>query len=289
LTLVAALLAGGAAARDAPAPLRCGVGVHGHERESVAVFPEGDVFCTLLADPKAMRSFMSYQRGRFPDSTGATGIGAIGIADGIGIVRWTGRRPGEGLQLGFEAGVFAQFDLGAPSADLLNADYAVGIPVTVRSGSYSARLRVFHQSSHLGDELLGRREIENEGLSYEGLEGLVSLEVGAVRLYGGGEYTFGRNPRSLDPFVAHAGAEVRVGPVRGARLVAALDVKATEERRWEPAWSARAGVELARWSSPDRSPRVLAMVAEYYDGPSPYGQFFLERTSFFGFGLYLQR
>jgi hypothetical protein len=286
--LAATLLADAAAAQDAPPLLRCGTGVHGQEAEGVVAFPQGDLFCALLADPKATRSFVSYQRGEFPEAIGTRDLAAVGISDGFGLVRFGGPRPGEGLQLGIEAGVFAQFDLGSPSDDLVNADYVVGVPLTFRVRSFSGRLRVFHQSSHLGDEFLGRTEIQNEGLSFEAVDMILSLELGAFRIYGGGEYAFSRSPETLDPYVAHAGAEVRVGPVRGPRLVAALDVKSSEQRDWEPAWSARAGVEVAHWSSPDHPPRLFSVVGEYYDGPSPYGQFFLDETRFFGVGFHFQ-
>jgi hypothetical protein len=109
-----------------------------------------------------------------------------------------------------------------------------------------------------------------------------------LRLYGGGEYLVRRRPSTLENVVAHAGAEVRVGPVRGARLVAALDVKSTEQQEWTPAYSARAGVELAWWRSADHPPRLVSVLAEFYDGPSPYGQFFLESIRYVGAGLHLQ-
>ena len=38
------------------------------------------------------------------------------------------RRQGEGVQLDVIGSIFAQFDLGAASNDLINADYLIGIP-----------------------------------------------------------------------------------------------------------------------------------------------------------------
>ncbi len=282
---LAAALAGRAAALDPPA-LRCGTGVHGAEASGFVPFPQGGVFCPLLADPKATRSFVSYLRGEFPRVTGATGVGSIGVGDTVSFFRWGGPNPGEGVQLGLDAGVFAQFDLGTPSDDLINADYVVGLPLTFRAGGFSGRLRVYHQSSHLGDEFLGRTEIQNEGLSFEAVELILSGEAGPLRVYAGGDYLFRRTPSTLEAYVAHAGAELRVGPVRGARFVTALDVKASEQRDWSPAWSVRAGVEIAHWSTPDHPPRVWSLLGELYDGPSPYGQFFLDDTRFYGFGFH---
>lgn len=269
--------------------LRCGTGLHAGEAEGTVWFPEGDLFCPLLADPKAERSFLSLLRGEFSalaEDPESADIGAVGLADRFVLVRWAGPRPGDGIQVGVAGAIFAQFDLGTASIDLINADYLVGIPVTARRGGFSSRLAVLHQSSHLGDEYLLRSELERENLSFEALDLVVSQELGPVRLYGGGQYLFNREPELLEPLVAHGGAEVRVGALRGIRVVAAVDVKSSEQQEWEPAWSARAGVEIARWRHPDHPPRLFALLAEFYRGPSPYGQFFREDIHYAGVGLH---
>ncbi len=270
--------------------LRCGTGVHAGEEMGFVGLPSGGVFCPLFADPKAVRSFATYLRGKFPTSAESRHVGAVGVGDGVALVRYGGPRPGEGLQIGIEAAVFSQFDLDAPSDDILNADYVVGIPVTYRIRSFSARARVYHQSSHLGDELLLRPEVEiqRQNLSFESVELILSQDLGALRVYAGGEYLFNRSPSELDDLLVHTGAELRLGPARGARFVAALDVKSSEQQNWEPAISIRTGVEVARWRHEDHPPRLSSVVAEFYDGPSPYGQFFLESTRYFGVGFQFQ-
>jgi hypothetical protein len=270
--------------------LRCGTGVHGGEAQGLVGLPSGGVFCPLFADPKAVRSFASWLTGKFPTGTARRHIAAVGVGDGIALLRLNGPRPGEGVQLGIEAAVLSQFDLDAPSADILNADYVVGLPVTWRIRSFSARLRVYHQSSHLGDELLLRpgTTIRREDLSFESAELILSQDLGALRVYAGGEHLFDRHPSTLDALLAHGGAELRLGPLRGARLVAAVDVKSSEQQDWKPAVSAKLGVELAWWRHEDHPPRLSSVVAEYYEGPSPYGQFFLESTRYWGAGFQFQ-
>jgi len=270
--------------------LRCGTGVHGGEAAGFAWTPQGDVFCPLVADPKAIRSFATLLRGEYPATNESITIGSIGIADAFPILRYGGPLTGEGLQLGVEAAVFAQFDLDSPSYDLLNADYLVGFPLTFRYADFSARARIYHQSSHLGDELLLRPDIEirRENLSFESLELVLSQEVGPFRAYVGGEWLFNRSPDTLDNLVAHGGAELRLGPLRGARWVLALDVKASEQQEWKPAWSARTGLEIAWWRLPGHPPRIFSFLAEAYDGPSPYGQFFLQDIRYVGGGVHLQ-
>jgi hypothetical protein len=289
VTLAVALAAASAAVADEPFVLRCGTGVHAAEASGVVALPSGGVFCPLFADPKAVRSFAAFLYGKFPTSTESRNVAAVGVGDSLGLVRFGGPRPGEGLQLDLEAAVFSQFDLDAPSDDLVNADYIVGFPLTYRVRVFSIRARVYHQSSHLGDEFLIRAgpPFTRENLSFESAEAILSLELGALRVYGGGEYLFNRSPDALDPTVAHGGAELRLGPTRGARFVAAVDMKSSEQQDWEPAWSARAGIEIAWWRG-DHPPRLVSVVVEYYDGPSPYGQFFLDSTRYTGFGFQFQ-
>lgn len=279
-----------AAAQDELRILQCGTGVHASEAHGLVWLPQGDVFCPLAADPKAVRSFASYLYGKFPTSRESMHLASVGIGDGFGLLRLGGPRATEGLQLGLEAAVFAQFDLDSTSDDLLNTDFIVGLPVAFRLAGFSARARVYHQSSHLGDELLLRAdsEIQRENLSFESVELILSQELGPLRVYAGGEYLFKRRPSTLDQLLAHGGAELRAGPAKGPRLLLAGDVKSSEQQEWKPAWSARAGVEIAWWREPGHPPRVWSLLAEYYDGPSPYGQFFLESTRYAGVGLHLQ-
>jgi hypothetical protein len=288
---VALAPAGATRADGAPPATKCGSGLHAEEMAGWIALPQGDLFCTLVADPKGTRSHLTYLRGRLPAETAARNVGSVGIADGLGLLRFGGVAPGDGVQVGVEAGVFAQFDLGTRSADLLNADYVVGIPITFRLAHFSGRFRVWHQSSHLGDEFIAHAgaKVANQGLSFEAAEAVLSGEVGPLRVYGGGEYLLEGTPSTLARRVGHAGSELRVGPIRGPRLVAAVDVKWAEQRDWKPGVSARAGIEVAHWSSPSHPPRVVAVLAEYYDGPSPFGQFFVDQSRTLGFGFQFQR
>lgn len=293
-----ALSAGLALAAPVPAAAQqvepwCFTGFHPGEVEGTVLLPEGDVFCPLLADPKAEHSFASWLNGEFPalrtdpDADDDINIGSVGLGDALPIVRiGTGGR-GNGLQIGVAGSVFAQVDLDAESFDLINADYLIGVPISFRWEEFSSRLRVYHQSSHLGDEFLLRTELQRENLSFEAVDLLLSHELGPVRLYGGGEYLFRREPDTLERLLAQAGAEVRVGELRGVRFVAALDAKFTEQHDWEPGLSARAGVELAQWRDEEHPPRLIGFLAEFYDGPSPYGQFFQEQVNWLGLGVHL--
>src|SRR6266508_3593829 len=225
----------------------CGTNIPPDEAIGFVPLPEGDVFCPLLADPKSPYSFISYVRGASNSPLG-TDLAAVGIADRFGFARWGGPRPGEGTQISLEGSVFAQFDLDAQSYDLINADYLLALPVTYRRGMVSARFKLYHQSSHLGDEFVLRSRIPEENFAFESAEVILSVDAGPVRLYAGGEHTLHADPRELNTDLLHGGLELRqrdgafrVGGLASIRLVAAADVKAIEDLDWEPAWSARDG------------------------------------------------
>jgi hypothetical protein len=273
---------------DAP---RCGGGVHASVGTGTVGFPEDQIFCPLLADPKEARSFMSFLRGTFrslDDPSGeGTSIASVGIGDSFGLVRFGGPDAGEGVQLDVVGSIFAQFDMGAPSNDLINADYIIGVPLTFRRRGFSLRAKLYHQSSHLGDEYLLRDvEIVRENLSFESVELLVSQELGALRAYVGGERIFRREPDTLPDSLFHTGVEFRTGRARKVQLLAGVDLKTTELHDWSPGVSARVGMEVGRPGPEGHPGRLIMLLVEYYQGPSPYGQFFQDDISYLGAGIH---
>ena len=280
-----------ASAQTVNAP-RCGTGVHESEATGSVAFPENQIFCPLIADPKEPRSFVSFLRGTFrslDDPSGeGTSIASVGIGDTFGLFRVGGPEPGEGIQLDLMGSIFAQFDLGAPSNDLINADYIVGFPLTFRRHGFSFRAKLYHQSSHLGDEYLLRSDqIVRENLSFESIEFLVSQELSVLRIYAGAERIFRREPDELPDSLFHTGVEVRSGRARKVQMLAGVDVKTTELHDWSPAVSGRVGLELGRPGPEGHPGRLIMLLFEMYQGPSPYGQFFQDDISYVGAGFHI--
>jgi hypothetical protein len=271
---------------------RCSPGVHESESSGAVLFPNDHIFCALVADPKEPSTFISFLRGKFrtlDDPSGVeTGIAAIGVGDNFGLARSGGPDAGDGLQVDVIGAIFAQFDVGSASTDLINADYIIGVPVSFRRGAFSLRTKLYHQSSHLGDEFVLRDSgIDRENLSFESLEVLASVEAGPLRIYGGGERVLRREPQALAAKIFHGGFEVRTTADASAQLVAGLDVKAPELHDWSPATNVRAGIALRRSGSEGHPGRLVTFLLELHEGPSPYGQFFQDDVSYVGFGVHL--
>lgn len=246
--------------------------------------PEGRLFEPLIADPFWPRFSAAYQH--YVDDEELQNVAAVTVGAIVGVYEGNFFAGGR-WQAGVQANVAAIFDLDAPSSDLVNADYSLGLPLSYRVKNFSAILRVFHQSSHLGDEFILRTGTDRVNLSYEGADACLSYDFfkKTVRLYGGGGYLFRRNPDDLKPWSAQGGLEVRspyafFGKV--VRPIAGADIRAREETDWDLDVSVRVGLQF---ETKKLRGRYLQLMAEYYNGHSPHGQFFERNIEYFGIGL----
>lgn len=255
--------------------------------EHTESFPVNDIFEPLIADLKQPRFFASMREYDLLDSgevTTSVTVGAVGFGETFGLYRRSGDTPGNGLQLSVSAAVFAQYNLDAESSDLINADYIVGLPLTYRHNRHSARLRLYHQSSHLGDEFLLNVQPERINLSFESLELLYSYDWESWRAYIGGEHILSIEPAGIDKNMLHGGLEYRSGATGNKRgqWIVGVDTTGAEYHDWSVNWSLKAGYEFDAASEGQR----LRVLLEAYDGFTPHGQFYNTETEFYGLGLY---
>ena len=248
-------------------------------------FPYGDPFQPLMADPKQPKFFVSALR--YHATAGSFTAGSVGYGETFGIYRRLGKQSNEGLQVSISGGLFALFNLDAPSHDLINADYTIGLPISYRKGDTSVRLRVYHQSSHLGDEFLLRAQPERVNLSFESLELLVSQDLNNYRGYIGGEVMLRREPKDLKRLSFHSGIEYRGTRkiLDAGQFIAGIDLKSWEENDWYLSKSVRVGLEIG---NPDPTQRKAALMLEFYEGYAPHGQFYDERIDYYGLGIHIK-
>ncbi len=278
-------------------------------------FPATRLFEPLLADPNQPRNTAALLwtdllestdafdpgRPRPPFRLAGTGDGsdlegAVGIGFEKAVVRLDRWEDGA-LDVGFTVGVFSRFRLEQPSRDELSNDWYVGIPFTLAQGPLSARFRILHHSSHMGDEAQaqGAQRIE---YSWEGVDAVLARSLAPhTRVYGGGTIVLRTNSYVLVPSVEgdyvpvvftesaalQAGGETGWFPWADGRagLVAGLDWQAADRSGWHRQLSLVAGVEA------DGAAFGTRLLARCFDGPSNVGEFFLgrERYCALEFGL----
>ena len=247
--------------------------------------PRKSLFGSLLADPRWPHFSGTYQYYVDDDEIRNVGAANFGLSFGI----FGDDVPlGGSWQFGVQTGVFAIFDFDAASNDLINADYWIGFPFSYRKDDFSALFRIFHQSSHLGDEFLLRDRVDRINLSYEGVNLLFSYDLDEqFRAYAGGGYLLRTDPTGIEPWSSQFGLEFtsRASCWNGtARPVAAVDIQNRGETDWGFNVSARAGIQLENASVFDRRVQFLL---EYFDGNSPNGQFYERSIQYLGIGMHI--
>ncbi len=259
----------------------------GNLQSKPAVFPKEKLFEPLIADPRWPHFSASFHN--YIDDDELQSVGATSFGETIPLYRDDAFFGGK-WQIGLQAGVFAIFDLDAESLDLVNADYWVGIPVSYRYEDISALLRVFHQSSHLGDEFLLRSRIDRVNLSYESVDAKLSYDFNRwLRIYSGGGFIFNKEPSDLDPWSTQFGLEIE-GPSaylgNMVRPVAGLDIKSWDENDWDADISLRLGIQIEKAEMLGTTAKKIQFMLEYFQGHSPNGQFYERLVEYIGLGTH---
>lgn len=250
--------------------------------------PHSLLFAPLHADPRWPHFSMASRRissGIEPKSTGSANFGET-----FALYRDAAPLGGQ-WDLALQAAVFSVFNMDALSKDLVNADYTVGLLTSYRNGPFSGFVRVHHQSSHLGDEFIlnSRIPVNRVNLSFEEIDLKLSYELTAwLRVYGGGGVLVGQgDPTTLGRGTSQFGAEL-TSPwtLLGGKIrpVMYADFQAHERSQWVVSRSLMAGLQFENARIGDRKVQLLA---EYFKGPSPNGQFFSQNTDWIGLGLHL--
>ncbi|GAB3952426.1 hypothetical protein GCM10028805_34420 [Spirosoma harenae] len=166
---------------------------------------------------------------------------------------------------------------------IMNNDYKISIIYNIRRGENNYRIRVYHLSSHLGDDYIFRNQItapSPNSVNYELLDFTYSRNVENWRLYGGAGIVL-RKTEERKPISAQLGAFYKKPSTRAARLVGGVDIKFWQQTDFRPGIHGGVGIELGRTQN------NLTFLLEGYSGFRPYSQYEDQQTSWIGLGLYL--
>lgn len=256
-------------------------------KQKTLLFPEGSLFYASLASSKEPRTQAAWLVLNLPSQS--FNVGSVGFGDSFGLVRWAGWGDADAWQFGISGAVLAQFNMDSDSHDLINADYIIGFPLGYRNGPWSSRMRIYHQSSHLGDEFLllpQKPELKQTriNLSFETLELLSGLEWNGVQFSAGPSYIL-RTYTHLKRLSIQASIDyLRTKPVFKPTMhpFASLLFHSWEETNWNTDITAKAGINIR---SPYTEKRAIQVFGEYYHGNLPFGQFYKLRAEYFGAGI----
>lgn len=256
-------------------------------------FPQTTVlFQPLVADPREPYNYAAY---RYGDHVIGTQVASVGIGDDFPLFRWRDvfRWHGD-LQIGIQGAVWAVFNYhdvphrNGETCELVNSDYFLGIPLTYAYDRWSFRARLYHISSHLGDEFIVNHPKYlhlRKNPSYEALEFISSYQLsGNIRVYGGpGIILHSDDSFPMKTFFVKYGTELRIlghklhyHQLYGTPFLA-IELENWQVRDWNLDLFVKLGYELSKLQGVGRKMRLYV---DYHHGYSYEGQFFLERTQY---------
>lgn len=258
-------------------------------------FPQmTELFQPLVAAPRQISYTVGYRSG---DHICGSKAVDISLGDDFGIYRWLDILWHGDLQIGIEAGIWSVFNMdpGHPNiaggTELVNTDYYVGIPLTYARDRWSYRFRVYHVSSHLGDEfLVNHPGFHRLNPSNEAIDFFASYQANdVVRLYAGlGAIVHSDESFPWKPMYVEYGTEVRFlgSKFHKQRLYGTvfigMDWRNYQELHWNFDGTYKIGYEFSKLQGIGRKFRFYV---EYHHGYSLEGQFSKMRTHYFEYNL----
>ncbi|PRY45307.1 uncharacterized protein DUF1207 [Spirosoma oryzae] len=251
--------------------------------------PRGHLFEPILLDPLEAQTYGSVLPLYL--TNGERYVGSI-VPFAFGFNKPFYRRttaPGRSEEIVLDLASFTQFEVYFDQItryqrrQIMNNDYKVSIQYNLRRGANNYRFRVYHLSSHLGDDYIYRNRItapSTNSVNYEQLDAMYSRTFRDWRVYGGLGVTL-RKPEERKPLSAQFGAFYKKPSQQAARLVGGVDVKFFQETEFRPGIHAGVGVEVGRTAN------NLTFLAETYSGFRPYSQYENQTIFWLGVGVYL--
>lgn len=252
----------------------------------VDLFPRPNViFPLLVAEPRHIQLSASYYRLDGRDQSD------VALGHSWGLTRWRGGDRQEWLwETDLEGMAYSRFRLGGGVNEFDTVDFFANLPVTVRRGDVAFKSTLFHESSHLGDDYIRRTGDIGFRYSVEGVRTQAEIDPGRyLRLYGGAEYLLHAVPHSRR-WSGQAGFELTSDDLHWSREVPtrvylAEDLQAHQRVSWNVDSHLVAGVKIGFRESPSRDMRVQA---GWFDGHSPFGQFYARRQEYVDLSISLE-
>ncbi|MFB3922378.1 MAG: DUF1207 domain-containing protein [Terriglobia bacterium] len=194
---------------------------------------------------------------------------------------------GTNWQLGLRPGIVTRFQTRDTQLLLKAADFRLGIPVAFRRGNWSARVELFHVSSHRGADFDATNPAARFSYSREVIQTLLAYgRPDRWRVYAGPSVTLHTRPSNLGRMSFQAGSEWFPKPLafsRG-RFYLADDFETRQEVGWQMNYSVQPGT---LFTTAQGEP-IARLVGWFYRGQAPFGQFFRERETIGGVQFVLE-
>jgi hypothetical protein len=261
-------------------------GISDKKDSTITFFPGYRLFPVVFLDPLECQingaSYFLSQKGR--------DISLYSLVN-LGFTKPVIAKYGESIswELNFGAVTFTQFDLireqnGNYLAGLLNNDFKLSGDLSLKKSNNILRIRLFHVSSHLGDDYMVRHadslpnnksgNYEQADLTYLRLTGVNYWYAGIGEIYT--KYVFRKR------FSFQGGGLLNFGKSKHVNLFTSLNLKLLAENNFYPDIRTAFGVSVNR-----KSESMIRIWMEYYSGQLPYSTLDYGRVNWLGLAMCL--
>jgi Protein of unknown function (DUF1207) len=241
--------------------------------------PHVEAFELPIASPRTSGFAGRVIRATVGDSRfGAETEGDVDIAENIPVYRLT--RSATPWLIDFGVGSESRFSLTDPKSALISTDWTVGFDVSGAVGRFPVALRLYHESSHLGDEYADHFGAPRIDWTREYTMGWIGVPVGPVMLRAAVGWILhdqlGLRRGLAEAAVDYRGRAALVGGMP-TRVVAGIDTQSAEDVDWTWSTSFRVGVEMG----PMVGHRIAFSIVGH-TGLSTQRQFYNLHSRYFG-------
>ena len=259
------------------------------QKPEIQYFPSKSYWQPIMLDPIAAQTNGSlnayWEDGRQKDIVWA--IFAFGFQRPL--IKWK-YASGHVLELGMEVASFTQFEFrwvdGRSQRNILNTDFKVGMPLIYHKKNWTYRLRLFHVSSHWGDDYMIRNHIYAyipNAVNYEQLDITASYTKAFYRIYGGvGLVVRPETIRKRWDFEAGFFISKKIAGSQGMAWIGGMDIKAYQQNNFNPGINMGVGLRMA-----NRDKHPFKLILQYYHGNLPFGVYEARHVQWLGLGLYM--
>jgi Protein of unknown function (DUF1207) len=263
--------------------------VHSQQRD-LQLFPKESIRFKILMDPVESQNSVTFSHLSLNDTIKES----LYIPTAIGfykpLIGWKGDIKSE---IGIDVVALSQFgvikveDDPHYSADyqlnLLNIDYKLSLLYTVRKDRTSYRFRLFHLSSHLGDDYLLRYGFDRNGYWFKNPRNYEQIDFFIFHKNHHFNYFFGTGcVISPDParerLSFQGGLELYYPISKMNSVYSSMFITSMQETSFSPSAKMSLGIDIKK---------DLKILIEYYEGNLPYSAFETIHIGYFGVGLYL--
>lgn len=187
---------------------------------------------------------------------------------------------------GVHGAAFALLDYGGGAFPMRASDWQYGTSISHSKDRFSQRLEFTHASAHLGDSLTDERNWFKYSREYFRL--ILSYDYNdSIRFYGGGGAVVHTFPY-VNPLFFQGGGEVFSSSKEflshPIRFYGAYDVKYKDEAGGVFNNSLQFGIQ---WRPSGKQTRKsIRLGINYFNGNNEFGQFYLEKETHWGLGIY---